>query len=188
MDLIAGLGDLVFDAIYLGILTARGLKPLSRLEYPIDETVLGWLSAQGLLTAVVTRVARNGARVHHLALSRDADLLSRYCAEFDRQPLRGETPGVIRREAHYFGYPACCAEAYIRTPHAPNHLTAAEQALFYHRACPGCRVTPRLIPAYRAALIEAQAVWRSTTSEESQQSGTDLTEMVRRSRSVENGI
>ena len=162
LDCLAGLVSPVFDAIYLGILTARGLKPLSRLEYPVGDAILGWLRSQDLFTAVVTRVARNGARVHHLALSRCADTLSRYCAEFDQQPLRGETPGAIRREAHYFGYPPCCAEAYIRAPHAPNQLTADEQALFYHRACPGCRVTPRLIPAYRAALIEAQAIFCQT--------------------------
>lgn len=149
---------LAAEAVYLGILTLRGLKPLSRLEYAVDDTYLGWLAELPLHTAVVTRVARDSARVHHLVMSRDAGILSRYCDEFDGQSLRGETPAVIRREAYYFGYPACCAEAYIHAPHAPNNLPADHQALLFHHACSGCRVTPRLIPGYLAARVEAEAV------------------------------
>lgn len=152
-----------FDAIYLGILTARGLKPLSRLEHAVDNAYLAWLAQQQLLTAEVTRIAHNGTRVSHLVMSGDAAILDRYCAEFDRQRLRHETPSVIRREAHYFGYPACCAEAYIRRPNAPSDLGAEEQALLFHRPCPGCRITRRLIPAYRTAYRAAVAAFRQVS-------------------------
>jgi hypothetical protein len=161
MDDLLSPARLAADAVYLGILTARGLKPLSRLEYATGDAFLAWLAESRLWTAGVTRPARNGAPARHLVMSGDAAILRRYCDEFDGRPLRGETPAVVRREAHYFGYPACCAEAYLRTPHAPNGLPAEDQALLFHRACPGCRITPRLIPAYRAALAEAEAVCRS---------------------------
>jgi hypothetical protein len=151
---------LAADAVYLAILTLRGLKPLSRLEYAVDAACLDWLAEVRLLVVAVMRPTRNGVPVRHLVMSRDAGTLRRYCDEFDGQPLCGETPAVVRREAHYFGYPACCAEAYIRAPHAPNGLVPDDQALLFHRACPGCRVTPTLIPGYRAALAEAEAVCR----------------------------
>ena len=143
---------LASDAVYLGILTARGVKPLSRLEYDAGSDILDCLRAMGLHIAAVTRVARSGAQVRHTVFSRDPQFVQCYRADFDGRLLRGETRAVIRREAHYFGYPACCAEAYCCAPHMPNDLTAEEQSLLFHHACPGCRVTPVLIPRYRAAL------------------------------------
>jgi len=152
------------DAVYLGVLTARGVKPLSRLEYPVAPRVLELLGGMGLIMADVTRIAGEGpgsvagvpSQVIHLILSRDAGLIDRYGADFDGQPLCGETAAVVRVEARYFGYPACCAEAYIRSPHAENGLAAEDQALLFHRACPGCAATLQMIPLYRAALAEVQ--------------------------------
>jgi hypothetical protein len=143
---------LAADAIYLGILTARGVKPLSRLEYDAGSDILDCLRTMGLHVTAVTRVARSGAQVRHTIFSRELQLVQCYRTDFDGRLLRGETRAVIRREAHYFGYPACCAEAYSCAPHAPNDLTAEEQSLLFHHACPGCRVTPALIPHYCAAL------------------------------------
>ena len=147
---------LVEDAVYLGVLTARGLKPLSRLEYPVASPIVDVWSDLGLVIARITRIARNGVQVCHLVLGRDAYLVDRYREDFDGRPLRGETPGIVRLEARYFGYPACCAEAYISAPHAPNDLPSEDQALLFHRACPGCAVTPHLIPLYAAALADAK--------------------------------
>ena len=146
------------DAVYLGVLTSRGLKPLSRLEYPVECSIVDILSDLGLVVASLTRIARNGTQACHLILGRDANLIDRYRADFDGRLLRGETPGVVRLEACYFGYPACCAEAYINAPHAPNDLACEDQALLFHRACPGCAVTPNLIPLYGAALAEAKTL------------------------------
>lgn len=143
------------DALYLGVLTAWQVKPLSRLEYPVETPILNLLREWGLTFAPVTRFAQDGTRCHHLAFSVQPALLAAYCAEFDGTRLE-ETPAVIWAEAHYFGYPPCCAESFIRAPHAPNDLTVEEQGLLFHHACPGCRVTPALIPRYRAALAVAQ--------------------------------
>jgi len=149
--------ELQEDALYLGLLTARGVKPLSRLEYPVEPEVLDVLEGLGLLVASLTRIARNGARVTHLILGTDLDLIEQYKADFDGTVL-GETPDVIRLEARYFGFPACCAEAFIQDPRAPNDLPPQEQALLFHRACPGCQETPRLVPLYRSALEKARRI------------------------------
>ncbi len=147
---------LVEDAVYLGLLAARDVKPLSRLEYPVASPLIEFLRRLGLLVVPLTRIARDGTQVRHLILGRDARLIDRYLSDFDGRRLRGETPCVVRMEALYFGYPACCAEAYIRTPHAHNGLSAEDQALLFHHACPGCVATPQLLPFYRATLAEAR--------------------------------
>lgn len=144
------------EAIYLGLLTARGIKPLSRLEYAVEDNVLDVLKKLGLIIAPVTRMAQNGDRVQHLVFSKHQDLLDAYLGEFDGTVLKGETPSVIRSEARYFGYPACCAEAYIRGQRWGSGLTREDQSLLFHCACPGCRETPLLLPRYRAALEDAR--------------------------------
>lgn len=149
---------LELDAVYLGVLTARGIKPLSRLEYPVRPWVLALFRRMALVTAQITRYAADGTRVEHWVFSRDARLVERYRRRFDRRPLRAETAHLVRLEARYFGYPSCCAEEYIRTPHIPNDLSPADQALLFHRACTGCMITPWLIPLYRAALEEAKSL------------------------------
>ncbi|MGQ9501348.1 MAG: hypothetical protein ACUVSF_09340 [Anaerolineae bacterium] len=144
------------DAVYLGVLTAWGIKPLSRLEYPVRSWVLALFRNIALVIAHIARYAADGTRVEHLVLSRDAQLVERYRREFDGRRLGGETACLVRIEARYFGYPPCCAEEYIRTPNSPNDLPLTDQALLFHRACTGCMVTPQLIPLYQAALAEAR--------------------------------
>lgn len=144
------------DVLYLGILTAWRVKPLSRLEVPAATAVLERYAEWGLTVAPVIRFARNGARCQQIVFSMEPDLVEAYRAEFDHTRLEGETPAVVRSEARYFGYPPCCAEAFIQTPYAPNDLPVEQQALLFHHACPGCQVTPRLIPFYQAALAEAR--------------------------------
>jgi hypothetical protein len=142
------------DAVFLGVLTARGLKPLSRLEAPAPPAVRRLLEGMGLTVAAVTRLAQNGTRLTHWILATDPRLLARYRAEFDGTVL-DEGREAIRSEAAYFGYPACCAAAYAPWGTAANGLAAEDQSLLFHRACPGCTVTPRLVPHYRQALDHA---------------------------------
>ena len=149
---------LLDEAVCLGILTARRVKPLSRLEYPPEPQVLDILAALGLVTAFVIRYAQNGAQVSHTILSHDPSLIRQYTLEFDRTVIEGETPAVVRVEAGYFGYPACCAEAYISRPYSPNGLSGRDRALLFHYACPGCRETPALLPLYRSAWNEARHI------------------------------
>jgi hypothetical protein len=143
------------DALYLGVLTASRVKPLSRLEYPATPDVLLVLEKLGLALAVVTRAARNGTHCTHHVMSANPALIRRYLAEFDGATLSRRVPSVVRAEARYFGYPPCCAEAFISSPHAPNGLPWEDQRLLFHHACPACEVTPNLVPRYRAAHAEA---------------------------------
>jgi hypothetical protein len=149
------------DALYLGLLTARGIKPLSKLEYPVPPDVLRILEKLGLALGVVRRVARNGALCTHHVMSADPGLLRQYLAEFDGTPLSRRAPSVVRAEARYFGYPSCCAESFISAPYAPNALPWADQRLLFHHACPACAETPGLVPLYRAAHADAQALFES---------------------------
>jgi len=148
------------DAIYLGVLTARSVKPLSRLEYPVEPYILDALEHMGLTIVPVTRIARDGTLVSHWVLGKDSNLIDQYRAEFDGKVLQGETPPVIRSESQYFGYPACCAEAYARDPLSLNSPTVVEQALLFHRACPECKETPTLLPLYKSALVEARRLYQ----------------------------
>jgi hypothetical protein len=153
--------DLEADALYLGLLTARGVKPLSRLEYPVPPDVLRILEGLGLALGVVRRVARNGAYCTHHVMSTNPSLIRRYLAEFDGVLLSRRVPSIVRAEARYFGYPSCCAEAFISKPYAPNSLPWADQRLLFHHACPACAETPGLVPLYHAAHTEAQALFES---------------------------
>ncbi len=152
------------DAVYLGVLTAWGIKPLSRLEYPVRPWVLALFRQMTLVTANITRYAEDGTRAEHLVFSRDARLVERYRRRFDRRPLGVESAHLVRIEAYYFGYPPCCAEEYLCNPDTPSDLPPADQALLFHRACTGCTVTPRLIPLYRIALAQAGELYDSYSS------------------------
>ncbi len=156
------------EAIYLGVLTARKVKPLSRLEYDIKGDILNLLFGQlqvGVLS--VTRIAQNGAKIAHWIIGKNflTELLKpqspieQYVSEFGNAPLTIETASVIRSEARYFGYPDCCAEAYIQDPHFITDYSAEEQSLLFHRPCPGCKATQTLLPRYRAAQVEAQRLY-----------------------------
>jgi len=147
---------LELEAIYLGLLSAWRIKLLSRVEYPLKADVLALLEALGLTVSPVLRVAENGTRVTHWTFGAEPRLVEQYRREYEGTAIAGQLPAVVRAEGRYFGYPPCCVEAFIREPYAPNGLTAEEQGLLFHYACPGCRETSRLIPLYQAALAEAR--------------------------------
>lgn len=150
--------ELALDAVALGLLTAARVKPLSRLEYPVDERVWQLLRRMDLRIASLARVAENGARVTHWAMAREASLLARYCAQYEGALLTVGVPEVVRSEARYFGYPACCADAFAVHGYAPNDLEPADQEVLFHHACPGCVESPKLVPLYRQALQDAAAL------------------------------
>jgi len=147
---------LLLDALYLGVLTARGVKPLSRIEYQVPTWALDTLRGLGVSIEPVMRFAANGTGVSHLMLGTDAQRLARYRREYGGTRLDDSAPCVVRAQARNFGYPACCAEAYIAHPYAQSGLLPEDQALLFHRACAGCVASPRLLPAYRAALAQAE--------------------------------
>ena len=152
--------DLELDAIYLGVLTARRVKPLSRLEYPVMPWIMDIIKGMGLIVEPVNRFAQNGALVNHWIVGRDRRLIDQYRSDFDGKLLEENTTQVAKLEARYFGYPVCCAEAYVKSPHTPNDLTLKDQQLLFHYACPGCKETPKLIPLYQLALDEAEMLYK----------------------------
>jgi hypothetical protein len=148
------------EAIYLGVLTANKIKPLSRLEYPVQPDVMALLKRLGLSISTVVRTAENGKQVIHWILGTEHDLAAQYKTDFDNTPIQDGVASVIKSEASYFGYPACCAEAFIKDPSAPTDLAVDEQSLLFYRPCRRCLVTPRAIPLYRSAMKEAQRLYQ----------------------------
>jgi hypothetical protein len=144
------------EAIYLGVLTANKVKPLSRLEYPVQPDVMALLRRLGLLISTVTRTAKDGKQITHWILGTEHDLVAQYKTDFDNTPIQDGVASEIKSEASYFGYPTCCAEAYIKNPNTPTDLAVDEQSLLFHRPCHGCLITRRAIPLYRSALKEAK--------------------------------
>jgi hypothetical protein len=153
--------DLELDAIYLGMLTARRVKPLSRLEYPVSSCVMDVIKRMGLVVKPVKRLAQNGALVTHWIMGKNHSLIEQYLSDFDGKLLEEGTVQTIRLEARYFGYPVCCAEAYIKSPYTTNDLTPEDRQLLFHYACPGCEETPKLIPPYQLALDEAGNLYKN---------------------------
>src|SRR3989338_9904850 len=139
------------DLDFLAGLTTEGVKPLSRVEWDLGLEELQTLRALGLRYRKVHRVALDGTVVTHVVFSRDASLVDCYHNQFEGTTLV-KTPEVIRSEGEFFGFPSCCVESFIATgeSHVPNELSPQDQSLLYHLACPGCRLTPDLVPRYRA--------------------------------------
>ena len=156
--------DLELDAIYLGVLTAKRLKPLSRLEYPVMPRIMDVIRGMGLIIEPIKRFAQNGTVVNHWILGRDRSLIEQYQSDFEGKLLEENSDWKAKLEARYFGYPACCAEAYATSPYTPNDLTPKDQQLFFHYACPGCEESPKLIPFYQSAFDEAEVLYKKLRS------------------------
>ena len=134
---------------YLALLTARGIKPLSRWEKPLSADILSIINgAFDLLTAQTIRTAKNGNEVREHLFSRSQPYLDLYLEAFDRQPI-SRSADTQRIEGFLFGYPPCCVEQFIRKSYTPNDLDEADQRILFHWACKDCRVTPLLLPLYR---------------------------------------
>lgn len=152
-----------FELAYLASLTRAGLKPLSRWEREFSPSVREALEALGLRTRVLTRSVRSGKRVQELLFSSSEDLLTAYARRFNQQPI-DPVPANTRWEGLMFGYPACCVESFIAQGYAPNQLRRHDQRLLFHWACPHCRITPLLLPAYRRAFRECRQARRGRVS------------------------
>ena len=154
--------DLEFQLAYLIDLTRAGLKPLSRWEGRLDKATCDRLRAQGLRVGQATRRTRLGRRRTETLFAGEPGPITEYLHRFDDTPF-GLTPEAIRTEGRLFGYPACCIEAFARTPYTPNGLARADQAILFHWACPDCRETPALLREYRrvhAACLRRLAIDR----------------------------
>ncbi len=137
------------ELAYLAALTALGLKPLSRWEKPLEDDALCQLGQLGLLTERVRRTVKTGKEVVETVFSKAQGHIDLYKRRFDNTAI-DKSAATQRFEGFLFGYPPCCIEQYIRQPYAPNGLPEDDQKMLFHWACKDCRVTPTLLPAYRA--------------------------------------
>jgi hypothetical protein len=160
------------ELLFLAMLTAEDIKPLSRWEGPVTPRQWQALARLGLQVAAVHRPTEWGHSVTHVIFSRDRARLEAHRAAFDGTPVRFD-PERMRREGLDFGYPPCCVEAFVEHGYQPNGLAPGDQDLLFHWACPGCEETRRLLPAYRRiyqrvrALTDARAITARPTIENS---------------------
>ena len=79
--------------------------------------------------------------------SRSGQLIDLYLERFDGRAA-DPSPQSRRIEGFLFGYPPCCVEHYIRHGYRDNGLSPEDQRILFHWTCPGCAITPLLLPAY----------------------------------------
>lgn len=138
-----------FELAYLALLTCEGLKPLSRWEKPLDDRSLGLLQQLGLLTRQIRRTVKTGKEVVETIFSRLPAYMELYARRFADTSI-DKSAETQRFEGFLFGYPACCTDQYIRKPYAPNNIPPEQQKILFHWACRDCKITPILLPAYKA--------------------------------------
>lgn len=141
----------------LAYLTWVGLKPLSRYEAELDGPTLAALGELGLETRHVRRKLLGHGIRHEQVFSASAALVELYAEVFE-----GQAVAIDRRlgllEGQLFGFPPCCAVSYVDEGYLGNELETAEQAELFHWACPGCELTPLLVPRYREARRHLEAM------------------------------
>lgn len=138
-----------FDLTYLILLTENGAKPLSRWEGILPGGIEKVMGDLGLQYAYVQRRLHNGSSTTEFIFSKSDSLLDLYLHHFDDSYV-DKSPVTQRIEGFLFGFPPCCVESFARFGYRPNGLGKEDQKLLFHWACPDCRVTPLLVPSYRA--------------------------------------
>ncbi len=136
-----------FQLAFLVLLTLRAVKPASRWEKRLGPELASAITRLGLALKSVTRWALNGNEVVETVFSLDPNLVDRYASRFDGRVL-DKSPETIRAKGSFFGYPACCVDAFLRAPYAANDLARDDQAILFHWACAGCSETPALLERY----------------------------------------
>ena len=148
MDTRARLRTLPFELGFLGFLTSRGIKPLSRWEHSLSNREIDALSGLGLEIADLDRYTLLGRRVSAVVFSKHARNVEAFRKRFDARKL-SHAARVKRLEGWFFGYPSCCVEGFIKRPYLPNGFSPADQRILFHWACPGCYSTESLLREYR---------------------------------------
>ena len=140
------------ELAYLALLTAEGLKPLSRWEKPLSNKGEELLGRLDLLVRKVRRHVKNGPDVIETIFSQSGHWIDLYEKRFGDKPV-DKLPETQRFEGFVFGYPACCVEQYIRKPYSPNNFKPGQQKLLFHWACQNCTITRELLSAYEGIYI-----------------------------------
>jgi hypothetical protein len=152
-----------FELFYLIELAKKKIKPLSRWEKPISEAVRQYIRDQGLYLDVIGRKTSLRFNVYETIFSHSSHYLDFYRKKFDHS-LLCKDDRTKQLEGFLFGYPYCCVKQFIQKPYIKNSLIKKEQSLLFHWACPGCRVTPGLIPYYRSIHDQVAEWYRINTA------------------------
>lgn len=146
-----------FDLLYLGLLTKERVKPLSRWEGEFGRDEIKTLKSMGLKNRTIKRRLQTNRICEELIFSKDSDVIGAYSNTFMRKPI-SYSQGCTLLEGRFFGYPECCIRSFASSGFSPNGLSKDDQRILFHWACPECKVTPRLLPDYRAAYKEAKGI------------------------------
>ncbi|MGB7062219.1 MAG: hypothetical protein WBF13_07690 [Candidatus Zixiibacteriota bacterium] len=149
------LRNIEFDLLYLGLLTQKQVKPLSRWEGEFGRSEIRTLKSLGLKTETVQRCLESGRACEELLFSRDEGLIGAYQNAFMKKPI-DHSRETKRLEGELFGYPECCVQSFAEHGYLANRLDQQDQEILFHWACPDCVVTPELLPRYRAIHEEAK--------------------------------
>lgn len=134
----------------------------------MDHGEMEVLGDLGLKTAVAHRRVRSGRGIKEVVFSRFDTYLDMYLRKFDGTPI-GRSTQARRAEGFLFGYPSCCVEHFIEKGYTPNGLSPEDRRILFHWACPGCRVTPLLLPKYRELYYRCQAFFAEVSTQDSSQ-------------------
>jgi hypothetical protein len=136
-----------FDLSYLALLTKEDIKPLSRWEGSINHKKIKTLQNLGLRTKLVERRLLNGSTTSELIFSKSNNYLYFYTNRFDKTPIRKDYKTTIT-EGFLFGYPGCCVKNFAENGYTKNDYSRSGQEILFHWVCPGCEITPSLLPYY----------------------------------------
>jgi hypothetical protein len=142
------LKKLGFDISYLALLTKDRIKPLSRWEGKFSSRQVKALRRLGLKTNTVDRKLLNGGTKPELIFSTSSRYLDLYSRKYYRTAIKKDQQ-TVTTEGFLFGYPGCCVRNFARNGYTHNEFMGRGQAILFHWVCPGCRVTPELLPYYQ---------------------------------------
>jgi DNA-directed RNA polymerase subunit RPC12/RpoP len=153
------LKDIEFDLLYLGLLTNKKVKPLSRWERKLEPMEIEALKSMGLKIRSIKRYLESGQIFEELIFSENKELIDVYANAFMEKPINNSYKTALL-EGKLFGYPECCVRSFVSRGYLPNGFNMADQRILFHWACPNCHVTPKLLPQYRKAYEEARLIQR----------------------------
>ena len=151
------LKNIEFDLLYLGLLTKKETKPLSRWERKLGPIEIEALKSMGLKIRSIKRYLKSGQIFEELIFSENKELIDVYANAFMEKPINNSYRTALL-EGKLFGYPECCVRSFVSRGYLPNGFNIDDQQILFHWACPNCHVTAKLLPQYRRAYEEARRI------------------------------
>lgn len=153
-----------FELSYLALLTKENVKPLSRWEDGISHAKIKALQKLGLTTRIVKRKLLNGGVTHELIFGQSSRYLDFYSDRFDSSFIKRDYATIIT-EGLLFGYPGCCTRSFAENGYTGNHHKENGQEILFHWVCPGCEITPSLLPYYQKIYDECKSIFANRKME-----------------------